>query len=83
MDLHVVRSPESEIHIFSKWSVCMCVCVSVITTIQKQIKAETSNLVFNICIIYRFFLKLFIKIGLCTGAQKNSNTLSPMEEISC
>ena len=27
MDLHVLRSPESENHIFSKWSVRMCVCV--------------------------------------------------------
>ena len=25
MDLHVLRSPESENHIFSKWSVCLCV----------------------------------------------------------
>ena len=30
MDLHVLRSPESENHIFSKWSVCMCVCVCVL-----------------------------------------------------
>ena len=29
MDLHVLRSPQSEKHIFSKWSVCMCVCVYV------------------------------------------------------
>ena len=29
MDLHVLRSPESENHIFSDWSVCKCVCVCV------------------------------------------------------
>ena len=29
MDLHVLRSPESENHIFSVWSVYMCVCVCV------------------------------------------------------
>ena len=33
MDLHVLRTPESENHIFSVWSVCvcvgMCVCLSV------------------------------------------------------
>ena len=29
MDLHVLRSSESEKHIFSKWSVCMCVCLIV------------------------------------------------------
>ena len=27
MDSHVLRSPESENHIFSKWSVCVCVCM--------------------------------------------------------
>ena len=27
MDLHVLRSPESENHIFSGWSVSVCVCV--------------------------------------------------------
>ena len=67
MDLHVLRSPESENHIFSKWSDCMCVClcvrVSVISITQKQITAETSNLVFNIIIKYRCNLKLFMKIG--------------------
>ena len=26
MDLHVLRSPESENHIFSGWSMCTCVC---------------------------------------------------------
>ena len=49
-DLHVLRTPKSENHIFSVWSVCMCVCVcacvSVISITQKQITAETSNLVF-------------------------------------
>ena len=29
MDLHVLRSPESENHNFSKCSVCMCACVCV------------------------------------------------------
>ena len=78
MDLHVLRYPEPENHIFSKWSVCMCVCVcvsetvclcvrasvcvSVISITQKQITAETSNFVFYICIMYKCYLKLFIKI---------------------
>ena len=53
MDLHVLKSPESENHIFSVWSVCMSlyVCVSLITITQKQITVETSNLAFYICII--------------------------------
>ena len=40
MDLHVMRAPESENHILSIWSVCMCICVSVISITQKQITAE-------------------------------------------
>ena len=55
----VLRSYESENHIFSKWSVCVCL----ISITLKQITAETSNLVFNICITYRCYLKRFIKIG--------------------
>ena len=60
MDLHVLRAPESENHVFSVWSVCMGVCIINIT--QKQITAEVSNLVFYICIMYRRYLKLFTKI---------------------
>ena len=61
MDLHVLRFSEFENHIFSSWPVC--VISSVISITQKEITAETSNLVFNICITYRCNLKLFIKIG--------------------
>ena len=44
------------------WSgVCVCVCVISIT--QKQITKESSNLAFYICILYRYCLKFFIKIG--------------------
>ena len=63
MDLHVLRSPESKNHTFSVWSVCTSVRVSVISIIQKQITAETSNLVFYFCIKNRCFLELFVKIG--------------------
>ena len=87
LDLHVLRSPESENHIFSVWPVCivslcvsmcvpvslslsLCVCVSVISITQKQITAETSNLVLYICIMYR-------------GTQKNSYILRPMDGFSC
>ena len=96
MDLHVLRSPESENHIFSKWSVCMfvyvCVCICVwvcvtfISITQKQNIAETSKLVFYICIMYRCYLKLFIKIGqipCVQGHTKKSNTLTLMEEFFC
>ena len=41
----------------------VCVCVTFISITQKEIVAETSNLVFYICITYRCYLKLFIKIG--------------------
>ena len=64
MDLHVTRTRESKNHIFS-FGVCICMCVrvSVINIIKKQITAKTSNLVIYICFMYRCYLKLFIKIG--------------------
>ena len=73
MDLHVMKTPESKNQIFSIWSVCMCVSVSVISITQKLVTAETSNLVFYICITYRCYLKLFYEDrtkSLCTGAHK-------------
>ena len=63
MDLHVMKTPESKNQIFSIWSVCMCVSVSVISITQKLVTAETSNLVFYILIINKLYLKHFIKIG--------------------
>ena len=68
MDLHVMRSLESENHIFSVWyvrvyvCVSVCVCVSVISITQKQITAESSNLAFYICLIGGCYWKLFIKV---------------------
>ena len=47
----IVQPPESKNHIFSVWSVCVCV----ISITQKQITAETSNFVFYICIAYRCY----------------------------
>ena len=68
--------------------VCVYVCVSVISITQKQITAETSNLVFYICIIYRCYLKLFIgnidrRKTKYRGTQKYSSTLRHMERIFC
>ena len=63
MDLYVLRSLESENHIFSVWSVCVCLCVSVISITHKQITAESSDLAFYFCVIGRCYFKLFIKIG--------------------
>ena len=69
LDLHVLKSPEFKDHIFRRshflFSVCFCMypCLFVISISQKQITAETSNLVFNICVIHGCFLKLFIMIG--------------------
>ena len=61
IDLHVLSSHEFKNHIFS--GLCMYVCASFITVTQKQIAAESSNLAFYICIIRRYYLKRFIKIG--------------------
>ena len=90
-DLHVTRFFEAKKFIFSVWFVCMCIrlCVwlyAYCNITQKQITTETSILVFYICIMYRCYLKLFIKIGqkLCVqGTQKNSYTLRPMDGFSC
>ena len=60
MDLHVLRSPESENHTFSVWCECLCVCVSDNSITQKQITAEISNLIFYIWIMYRCNSKHFI-----------------------
>ena len=60
-------------HIFSVWSACIRVCMSIISITQKQITVEILDLVFYICIIYRCYLKFFYKDrikALCTGAHK-------------
>ena len=67
MDLHVLRYPEPENHIFSKWS------VSVINTTQKQ---KTSRMfkfdilcLYHIQVLFETFYNDQIKT-LCTGAHK-------------
>ena len=49
---------ESENHIFSGWSLFVCV----ISISQKLITVETSNWIFYIYIIRRCYLKLFMKL---------------------
>ena len=59
MDLHVMRSPESENHIFSVWSVCMCVCVSVISITQnfsRDVKLNRIHL-YHVKILLETFYK--------------------------
>ena len=58
MDLRVMRTPDSENHIFNVHSVCLCVsvCVSVISITQKQIIAETSE--FGILDLYHIQMLL-------------------------
>ena len=58
MVLHVLRSPESENHIFSIWSVCMCVCD------QHNSKTNCSrNIKFDILHLYymQMLLETFCK----------------------
>ena len=59
VDIHDLRIPASENHVFSDGSAE--IYATVINITQKQITAETSNLVFYICIICKLDLKLFIK----------------------
>ena len=78
MDLHVLRSPESEKHIFSLQSVCMCVCVSVCLCICYQHNSKTNysrNIKFGILYLYhvQMLLETFHKDRtktLCTGAHR-------------
>ena len=44
MDLHVLRSPDSENQIFSGWSMFLCV----ISITQNQIRAENLNFLFYV-----------------------------------
>ena len=63
IELHITSSPESKNHIFSVWSVYICVCIcACYQHNSKQITPETLNLILHICIIDRFYMKLFIKI---------------------
>ena len=70
-NLHVLRSSESEKHIFSKWSVCMCVCL-----LSDNSKTKYSrNIKFGILHLYyiQMLLETFYKDRtktLCTGAHK-------------
>ena len=65
IDLHVLRTPNPKVTV-------LAVTSTVISITQNQMTAETSNLVFYICIIRRCYLKPFMKIGLklCTGVYK-------------
>ena len=75
-DLQVLRSLESKNHILAyglficaALSLCECACacvsvsVSVISITQKEITAQTSNLLFYIFIMHRCYFKLFQEIG--------------------
>ena len=72
MDLHVLRSPESENHIFSVWSEYVCVCVC------DEHNSETNcsrNIKFGILHLYhiQILLKTFHidrTKTLCTRAHK-------------
>ena len=70
MELHVLRSPESENHIFSVWCVCMCVCY--------QHNSETNNSrIFKFGILYLYHWQMLLETlykdrtkTLCAGAHK-------------
>ena len=71
MVLEVLKSPETENHIFSGWSIwlCVCVCASVISITPNHITSETQNSVFYICFKCRCYLKIFKKVGQIFWAQ--------------
>ena len=83
MDLQILRSPESENHIFL---LLVYVWVPSIRITQKQIipVAPTPNLVFYFSIICRCYLKFLWRSDRQSAHKtKNSNTLWLMEGISC
>ena len=59
MDFHLLRSREYENRVFSNYSVC----VPLISITQKQIIAETRNLVIYICMKCGCHRKRFMKMG--------------------
>ena len=80
MDLRVLRSAESQNHKFSRLvslslSACVRVCLSVTNIIQEQTTAETSCLIFYICITFRRNSKKFY------GDQKNSICIKTHKRI--
>ena len=51
MNLHVKMSPEFENHIFSAWSVCVCVYVSVISITQNKLQ-QKHQIWYSTCVLY-------------------------------
>ena len=83
MDLHSIKTPESENHIFI-FGLGVSVCLTSI--IQKRITVEISDLLFYLCSIYICYFKFFYKDRtktLCQGHKKNFKTLRPIGGISC
>ena len=76
MDLHVLRSPESENNIFSVWSVCMCVDVGVCASYQRNSKTNYSR-IFKFGILHFYHIQMLLETlykdrtkSQCTGAYK-------------
>ena len=74
MDLHVLRSPESENHIFSKWSVCICVGGECVFFYQHNSKTKCSR-IFKFGILHLYHIQMLLETfhkdqtkTLCMGA---------------
>ena len=75
MDLHAIRTSESDNYIFSAWFVCLCIC--------DQHNSKTiccRNIRYSILHLYRIQID---KNSTYRDAQKNSNTLRSTGGISC
>ena len=89
MDLHILRTSQSGNHNFSVWSICVCLCV-LLDKWKKKKKNYSKNFKFGILIFFFFFVdnawnfsRRPDKNSVFMDIQKNSNTLGPMDEISC
>ena len=77
MDLHVLRSPESENHIFSVWSVSLCVCVCACVCLLSAYLRNKLNRNIKFGIQHKYHIQMLLETfhedrtkTLCTGAHK-------------
>ena len=91
IDMNVLRSLKSENHIFSIWYLYVCCQHNPKTNYSRNIKFGILHL-YHIQMLLEAFYKDRKKLcvqrhtkefSVYRGTQKNSNTLRPMEEVSC
>ena len=80
MELHVLRSPESENHIFGYWS--FCVCERKIDFNQHNSKTNNSRML-KFSILNMYYIQMSLDLSAYRQTQKISNALWSMSKIPC